>query len=62
MDSDETFFVGAESQRQAIDLVTNLWQLECRRLLGDLPREACRQQVAALLTGFRTERQCRKFS
>lgn len=34
--------------REAIDLVSNLWDIECRHQLGKLSRAEYRQAVAAL--------------
>lgn len=36
------------SRREAIDLVSNLWDIECRHQLGKLSRAEYRQAVAAL--------------
>lgn len=36
------------SRREAIDLVSNLWDIECRHELGKLSRAEYRQALAAL--------------
>lgn len=38
----------ASPLREAIDLVSNLWDIECRHQLGKLSRAEYRQAVAAL--------------
>jgi hypothetical protein len=38
----------ASPLREAIDLVSNLWDIECRHQLGKISRAEYRQAVAAL--------------
>ena len=48
MVSRETSLHGAGSQGEAIARVSQLWQIECRRLLGRLSQAEYRQALAAL--------------
>lgn len=43
------------SPRQAADLVSTLWDIECRHQLGDLTRVEYRQAVLALYGKFGRE-------
>lgn len=49
--NDPVFFPEApvSSQREQIELVQRLWEIECRYLLGFLPATKYRQELAALL-------------